>query len=142
MFNLDNKVADELCFGDRSLNTKKWLHEEVDDLALRMAGLDAIPIMAVFPLAQLSAKGPSDEQTLVQATGLDLPIIEACLEALGEYKFVEECSAGYVASDKGNKAFRAIGKNMIMRRRLEMKSMYEHLDCLYRGIAADWHNSK
>ena len=142
MFNLENKVADELCFGNLPLNPQKWFQEEVNGLALRMAGLDALPISAVLPLAQLSAKGPSDEQALVRSTGLDSATIEACLAALGEYGFVRECSAGYMATDKGNKAFRAIGKNMIMRKRLEMKSMYEHLDRLYKGVAAAaWHNS-
>lgn len=139
MFDLENKVAHELCFGDLSLAPQKWFHEEVDDLARRFSGLDEVPISAVLLLAQLSPKGPSDEHALVRSTGLDLPTIEECLVALGEYKFVKECSAGYEATDKGNEAFRAIGTKMIIRRRLEMKSMYEHLDRLYNGLATAWH---
>lgn len=128
----DIEIAAAICNGDVGLNQEKWLEEETNCLALKFSGLDEIPTLAVLPLAHLSANGLCDEQGLFRAIGIDQEQVAVYLEALCDLKFVEQCVGGYEATDKGKSAFRSIGRNFIIRKRLEMQSRFEHLDGLCR----------
>jgi len=134
MSDLKKKMAEEICFGDASIDPKKWFAQEINNLALKFAGLDEIPILAVLPLAHLSANGPADEQGLARAIGIGQAEVTTYLEALCEFKFVKECATGYEATEIGEKAFSSIGQNVIIRKRFEMKNHLEHLDQLYKKI--------
>lgn len=124
------EIAKVICNSNLGLNQEEWLAEETSGLALRFSGLDEIPTLAVLPLAHLSANGLSDEQGLVWATGIDQERIATYLEVLCDLKFVDACVGGYVATDTGKSAFDFIGRNFIIRKRLEMQSHFEHLDRL------------
>ena len=136
---IDEKVANEICFDDQALDPGSWFKQEVYDLALRFAGLDEVPVSALLSLAQLAARGPMDEKSLVRLTGLNLLAVESDLEALCEYHFVKECSAGHEVTDRGMEVFRTFGTNLITRKRLEMKGRYEALDRLYKTVQATWY---
>lgn len=138
MLDVADKVAKEICIGDVSLSPQRWLEEEVNSLALRISGPDEIPLAAILSLAQLSASGPMIETELARATGQELWEIEICLDALCEYKLARECSDGFEATHKGKEAFRAIGTNMVIRKRLEMKARFDHLTRLYEQINMAW----
>ena len=130
MKNTNELIAVEICRVDEDLIQRRWLAEESSDLALRFSGLDDMPLLAVLPLAHLAASGMSDERGLALATGIDPEKMEEYLENLCEFKFVKQCLGGYEATAKGMDAFGEIGKNFIIRKRLEMKSRFEHLDHL------------
>jgi hypothetical protein len=130
MNDVNIKIAANICSGDVGLNQEKWLAEEINNLALKFAGLDEIPTLAILPLAHLSANGLSNEQALIRATGIDQEHIAAYLEVLCELKFVNQCSDGYEATDRGKNAFSSIGRNFIIRKRFEMKSRLVELDGL------------
>lgn len=132
MNDINIKIAAAICNGDVGLNQENWLAEETTSLALQFSGLDEIPTLAVLPLAHLSANGMSDEQGLVRATGIDQERIATYLEVLCDLKFVDACEGGYVATDTGKSAFASIGRNFIIRKRLEMKGRFENLDGLCR----------
>jgi len=134
MFDIKNKVASEICFGGESLNNEKWIKEEVSDLALRYSGLDEIPIAAIFSLSQLAARGPLDDRFLAREIGLNLSDVEECLEALSEHDFIKVCPSGYETTLKGMEAFRSFGRNLVIRKRLEMKARLEYLDALYKHL--------
>ena len=129
------QLANELCSGNASLNPEAWLADELSDLALKIAGLDELPTTAVFPLARLSALGPSDQHALAAATGLDLETILECLEALEERKFVTLKDAGYEATDRGKEAIEELGRKMVIRKRFEMKRHYDHYDRIYQQLS-------
>ena len=135
MNDLNIKIAEAICSGDEGLNQKKWLAEENSCLALKFPSLDEIPTLAVLPLAHLSANGLSNEQALIRATGIDQEHIAAYLEFLCELKFINQCSDGYEATDKGKNAFSSIGRNFIIRKRIEMKSRFDELDGLCRKFS-------
>jgi hypothetical protein len=159
MFKIERKLAHEISLGDLSLNPKKWLSEEVNELATKFPGFDDMPFWSISVLGQVSAIGPSTKKALVCATCLELKAVEECLEALTEYKFVMECRATYEANDEatyketlevnneltyeatinGRMAFRSIGTNLIRRKKFELKGKYEALCRLDEGIAAMWH---
>lgn len=100
-----------------------------------------MPTAAILPLAQLSATGPLTEADLVRTTGLEPSVVENCLGALCEHKFASDCNAGYEATDKGKAVFRAIATKLIIRKRFEMKSRFEHLNSLYDQLNKAWHKA-
>lgn len=100
-----------------------------------------MPITAILPLAKLSATGPLTEADLVRATGLELSVVESSLGALCKHKLASECNAGFEATDKGKDVCRAVGTKLVMRKRFEMKSRYEHLNSVYEQLCAEWHKT-
>ena len=139
MLNVEGKVANEVCAGGQSLDPKRWLEEEINDLALRFPGLFELPIATILPLAQLSAIGPMTRADLVGVTEQEMSVVEDCLGVLCEYTLARECSVGFEATDKGKDVFLAIGTQLIIRKRLEMKSEYERLDSLYEQLIIAWY---
>ncbi len=132
MNNIKSRIAKEICHPNLGENPeKKWLAEETGELGLKFSGLDDMPVLAVFPLAHLSANGPSDERGLARATLLNQEQLEEFLERLCELKLVQSCVDGYEATEKGKNAFSSIGRNFITRKLFEMQSRVEHLDRLY-----------
>lgn len=129
------ELANELFFGNTSLHPDRWLTEELNDLALRISGLDEIPVTALIVLARLSAFGTSDERALSTATGMSADTVLERLEALEEFGFVTAKDNSYEATARGDEAFIAIGRKMVVRKRFEMKRQYDHLDQLYQNLS-------
>lgn len=140
MHNLEAAVAAEVRRAELSPDSRVWLEEEINYLALSQTGLDEVPHSAILLLAQLSADGPSNEQQLSRATGLKIEEIDVLLEALHERNFAKACAAGYEATGHGKKIFRYVGKTFIIRKRLETKASFDHLDRLYKAITDAWHS--
>lgn len=124
------EMADLICRADEVLSPKKWLSEEVADLATRIPNLDEIPPSAILPLAKLVVGGESDAKRLASSLGMDEVQLNEYLDALCEFKFAEESSAGYRATPAGELAFDAIGKQMVIRVRFEVGGMLSELDRL------------
>jgi hypothetical protein len=130
MYNMHKKIAKLICYGDAVLDPKKWLAEEASNLALRIRHLDEIPSQAILPLAKLVADGESDVRKLSLALDIDNSKIEEYLEALCEYKFVNETGNGYEATLSGEQAFEAIGERMVIREMFQIKARLQQLEQL------------
>ncbi len=122
------KLAVLICHGATVLNPKKWLAEEASDLALKISNLDEIPPQAILPLAKLVADGEYDARKLAIATDIDESTADEYLEALCEFKFAEKTWNGYKATQRGEQAFEAIGKKMVVRELFEVKARLQQLE--------------
>ncbi|WP_404414307.1 hypothetical protein LG277_11965 [Vreelandella aquamarina] len=113
-----------------------WLEEEVNHLAIKHAGLDAIPLASIYVMAQLYVGGQQDENDLAKTLNMDVTDIYQHLEFLCERKFAQEDNYGvkYSLTETGEDASRAVGTNMVIRKRMWMKGRVEHLDALYRHL--------
>jgi len=134
------KVADEVCFWDFLLEPNRWFSEEINHLAIRFTGLDEMPKHAIFLLSKLSVIGPMDVCVLASKTSLKSTEVDSGIEALEEHGFVKAYGSKYEATELGHNAFRSIGRNLIIRKRFEMKRELEKLDCIYKAIdqSATW----
>lgn len=121
MVTMLQKLAELICHGDAILNPKKWLAEEVADLAVSIPNLDEIPPQAILPLAKLVADGESDARKLALATDSDESKVNEYLEALCEFNFAEKTWAGYKSTQVGEQAFETVGKRMVERELYEVK---------------------
>lgn len=127
MPNKHENFAALLCHGSAVLNPKRWLAEEASGLATTIPDLDEIPSQAILPLAKLVANGENETKKLSLEIGIDESKVNEYLEALCEFKFVEETSSGYKATQSGEKAFEAIAQRMIARELFEVKARLQHL---------------
>ncbi|MGY2490194.1 hypothetical protein [Cupriavidus sp. CP313] len=134
MRDIAQQIAAVMCDSDSKLDRQAWLQEEAYHLALRIAGLDEIPAAALLPLAQLAANGEMDVSKLLVATGLENPELEEYLEALCELRFAETTWNGYKATRSGEDAFKAVGSQIVVRVRYEMKRRFEAYDFLYQQL--------
>lgn len=128
---LDKNIADLICHGTYILRYQRWLDEEVNHLALRIAGLDAFPSHAVLPLVYLAANGEKDLQRLAAALDIEETLLVGYLESLCEFKFAEETGNGYMATQLGETACEAIGTQMVFRERFELKRRLAQVEHLY-----------
>jgi hypothetical protein len=99
--NVRKEVADLICHGNSVLDPKKWLAEEASDLAIKIGQLDEIPPQALLPLAKLVVDGEADARRLASALDIEGGKLEEYLEALCEFKFVEQTGVGYKATPAG-----------------------------------------
>jgi hypothetical protein len=134
MVNMRQRLAELICYGDAVLNPKKWLAEEVSDLATNIPNLDEIPPQAILPLAKLVANGECDAAKLALATDIDESKVDEYLEALCEFKFAEKTWNGYKSTQAGEQAFEAIGKRMVERELFEVKRRLQQLEDLRQHI--------
>ena len=137
MWNLKGKVAEEICHGSAAIDPVKWLAQETEGLALRFSGLDEIPTFSILPLACLWANGELDGQALSKMTRVDPDTVDDYLEVLCEFGFVTETWNGFETTQKGREAFSAIGRNVIIRKRFELKGQLDNLEGMYKAVMAD-----
>jgi len=130
-----SEIADAIVDGDKS-RYREWLAQEAGDLALRIANFDLISPLAVLPLARISAYGEADIEQLAEGCGMDPADLQYHLAALSEFGFVEESDSGFDVTPLGMRAFIAIGRNMIIRERYELKRRFEALDRVFRKMNA------
>lgn len=121
MTNRRQKLADLICNGEAILNPRKWLAEEVGDLAIRISHLDEVPAQSILPLAKLVVEGESDAGRLALALDVDDDVLQVQLEALCEFKLAEWTGIGYKATQAGEQAFDAVGQQVLERELFEMK---------------------
>lgn len=137
-FTLDAKLAQEICQLENHVNPKMWFASELHDLASRFGGLDAddMPLHAINVLAHLVAVGPSDERGIRLSILMEPPDVQDCLDALHMYRFVEECPAGYAATEKGKEAFRAFSRKLVIRQLFHLKPHVKKLESLLAELRA------
>ncbi len=133
MPDIRKELAVLICHGNAVLNPKRWLAQESSDLATRIPHLDEIPPQAILPLAMLVADGESDARKLALGLDIDEAKLAEFLDALCEFKFVEEVWNGYKATPAGEQAFEAVGERMIARELLEVKARLQQLEQLSLG---------
>ncbi|MER8911526.1 hypothetical protein NKH99_28390 [Mesorhizobium sp. M0854] len=124
------EIADAILSGN-NLNYRKWLAQEAGGLALRIANLDEIPPLAILPLAKIAAYGEANARRLAIACDMELDDLQDHIDALCEVGFAEETANGFNITPLGERAFIAVGKNMIIRERLELKGRLEQIGNLY-----------
>lgn len=134
MRDVGEEISLLICNGETVINYKRWLADEVNHLAAKIPGLDAFPTAAILPLSRLAAHGESRAEWLTASTGIEQPKLGEYLESLCEFKFIEETANGYRATASGVKAFKAIGYQMVLRERFELKRQLGLLDGLYEQL--------
>ena len=130
MPDIRKKIAVLICHGDAVLSPRKWLAEEVSELATSIRHLDEIPSQAILPLAKLVADGESDARKLALSLHIDEPKLDEYLGALCEFKFTEESLNGYKATPAGEQAFDAVGQRMVARELFQVKARLQQLELL------------
>lgn len=128
MRNRRQKLAELICHGEAVLNPKKWLAEEVGDLAVRIPNLDEIPSQSILPLAKLVVEGETDVGRLALMLDIDEVLLEEHLEVLAEFNFAERTRMGYKATPTGEHAFDAVGQRMLDRELFQMKARLQQLE--------------
>ena len=121
MQDIDQKIADHIIHGSHIVNYPRWLEEEVNDLALKIAHLDEIPFQAIVPLVRLASYGEANVRSLAIICSMEESTIENHIEALYHFKFIEKTDEGYIATPLGEKASKAIGNKMIIRESFDLK---------------------
>lgn len=116
-----------LTSGEHVLNPRRWLAEEVSELALRIPRLDEAPSQAVLLLAKLVTGGQATGRTLALAIDIDEAEAHQWLESLCESKFVVDTANGYEATPAGREAFEEVGKQMVKRELFEHARRQEQL---------------
>lgn len=136
MYKLKENVVDEILPKASEPKATLWLEEEVNNLARNHNGLDDIPLASIYVMAQLYVDGPCDEKDLAKSLEMDVADVLEYLEFLCERNFAEEQNSGldYRLTASGEGACRDVGKNMIIRKRFEMKGYVSHLDAMYRNL--------
>jgi hypothetical protein len=135
MYKFKENVLKEILPMEDEPRAVEWLEGEVIHLAIRHAGLDAIPLASIYVMAQLYVGGPADEHDLAKALKMDVNDVLEYLDCLYERRFAQADSSGtYSLTETGEDASRAVGKNMVIRKRMWMKGRVEHLDALYRDL--------
>ena len=134
MFNILDELAALICHGDAVLDPKKWLAEEVSNLATRIPHLDEIPPQAILPLAKLVSDGESDIKRLALALNIDEAKLDEYLDALCEFKFAEWTGVGHKATTAGEDAFKAVGERMVQRELFQVKARLQQLGQLHRHL--------
>lgn len=134
MLDLGKKIAAQIGYSSSTLRYQTWLDEEVNDLALRIAGLDEFPSQALLPLVQIAANGEADCRRLALILDMEEATVEAYLQSLCDFKFVEETKNGYTVMPLGEQAFKAIGIKMVVRERFELKRRLQQLEKLYKQL--------
>ena len=117
----------------------RWFEEEVNELALKHNGLDEIPLQAVYPLIYLYLNGPTDADKIAESLELELSVIINYLEHLCCFKFTEDLDGGfgdYRLTEKGIDTSISLGRNVVIRKRFELKSHLAHLDRLFKNLDA------
>jgi hypothetical protein len=127
MADLRKEIAELICHGDVVLSPEKWLDEEARDLATQIPHLDEIPSQAILLLAKLVADGESDAGKLVLAIDIDTDKLDEYMDALCEFKFVEETGNGYKSTPAGDQTFDAIGRRIVARELCQLKSRLEQV---------------
>jgi hypothetical protein len=135
MFEMRKELAVLICHGDTVLSPKNWLAEEASDLATQFPHLDEIPSQAILPLAKLVADGESSAEKLEIVIDIDGGKLDEYLDALCEFKFVEETWNGYKATQTGEQVFDAVGRRMVARELFQLKSRLDQLEQLNQQIS-------
>jgi hypothetical protein len=134
MSNRRQELAVLICHGGTALDPKKWLAEEVSDLATQIPHLDEIPPEAILPLAKLVVDGESDAKRLALALDIAEVELDEYLDALSEFKFADWTGGGYKATPAGEQAFDAVGQRMVTRELFQVKGRLEQLERLRRHL--------
>ena len=135
MYRFKENVLQEILPMADEPRANEWFEEEVNHLALKHAGLDAIPLASIYVMAQLYVGGPQDENDLAKALSMRVSDVSEYLEFLCEREFAQEHSSGtYSLTESGEDASRAVGTKMVIRKRMWMKGRVQHLDALYRDL--------
>lgn len=122
------KVAGLICHSETVLDPRRWLGEEVGDLATTIPNLDGISPQAIRPLAKLVEVGTADATRLSNALSIDLDTIGEYLDQLCEFDFVEQHGTGFQATTSGARALEAIGRRIINRQRYELRRQLEEVE--------------
>lgn len=136
MLNISKNIADQILYSNSTLLYHLWLEEEVNDLASSIAGLDEFSFKAILPLVKIASSGEINIRYLAINLDIDEATLEGYLQSLCDFNFIEETANGYTATQRGEQAFKAIGKKMIMRERFELKRRLEQVDKKYQQLDA------
>ena len=128
------EVAELICYASAVLDPNKWLAEEASDLATQIPDLDEIPPPAILTLAMLVAKGVSDAKMLALALDIEQTKLDDYLDALCEFGFAELMGASFKATPAGERAFDAVGHQMVDREMFALKARLEHLEMIRRNL--------
>jgi hypothetical protein len=134
MFKLKMQIAESVYASLRNPgDRKRWLRAEVSELGIKYSGLDDIPLDAIFPLTALYTNGQLDGNKILELTEIDSSKFSDFIDLLSQYALIDECpySAKYQLTDKGISACAEIFKNVITRKRLELKRELESLEIIY-----------
>lgn len=134
MFDIRKKIADEVCMDSKYVRNELLLLEEACDLGVRISGLDDLSVPAIRCIFILVAYGPMNRSNLERRTKADASRLEDFLDVLSEYNFIEEHNGEYSALQKSFQCFNRLGRNFIIRRRLEMKTNYDYFDAIYKKL--------
>ena len=139
MQDLKGNIFKQLYPDVNGFSPARWLEEEVNELALKYSGLDEMPLQAAYPLVYLYLNGPTDAATIAESLELELSVIINYLEHLCCFKFAEDLDGGfgdYQLTEKGIDTSISLGRNVIIRKRFELKSHLKHLDRLFKNLDA------
>jgi len=136
MHNLNERVFKELYPDANGLAPERWLSQEVTELALTYDGLDDMPLPSIYPLGYLSLNGATDSTDIAKSLQMEESDVLDYLEFLVSYRFVQECNltGDYKLTHKGEDAYSAIGRNIIKRKRFELKRQYESIEAIYNNM--------
>lgn len=110
---------------------------EVAELGLRHNGLDDLEPSEVLVLAALFANGVLDYSNISKITEVTPSSLDDSIDLLNVYDLVCECpnSEEYQLTDKGESACRDIFKNVVIRKRWELKGDSQDIESIFSKLS-------
>ncbi len=131
MFKLKKRIFEIIVSSiENPIDRRRWLMAEVADLSPRHNGLDDLEPSEVLVLAALFANGVLDYSKISKLTEVTPSSLDDSIDLLNEYDLVSECpnSEEYQLTVKGESACRDIFKNVVIRKRWELKGDLEDIE--------------
>lgn len=130
-----NKNFSELILSPwSSLLPKRWLDQEVNELALSVSGLDEFKFEAVQVLAKIVEHGSIHANGIYGSVYCSEIDTDGFLEDLEINGFIEQSISGYSATKKGVTAFNELGRRIANRYIFELDNRLKSLRLLVNKI--------
>ena len=137
MFNLKEQIFEIIKSASKSPEDRsRWLGAEVAELGLKHNGLDDVPLDSILILAILFVNNTLDDDEILKLTEIAPSKLGDYIDALSEYSLVNDCqtSGKYQLTDKGELASSDIFKNVVIRKRFELKRALENIEHLHSKV--------
>ncbi|MCU4407813.1 hypothetical protein NYW84_12655 [Acinetobacter junii] len=138
MFDLKEQIFEIIKSTSKSPEDRsRWLGVEVAELGLKHNGLDDVPLDSILILAILFVNNTLNDYQILKLTEVDPSKLGDYITALSEYSLVSECqtSGNYQLTDKGKSSCCDIFKNIVIRKRFELKRSLENIEHLYSKLS-------
>lgn len=131
---LKNQIFEIIKTSSRKAKDRStWLGPEVAELGVKHSGLDDVNFDSILIMATLFMNDGLDDSEIIKFTEISPSNFGNAISTLSEYDFVDynPPSEKYQLTDKGKSSCRDIFKNVVTRKRLEIKRELENIEHLY-----------